>query len=173
MEALKVILDRESENKYYNLISIYADKYLLTQKGQEAFNFLAERPDGSNFKLYELKGKVVFIDTWATWCAPCIKERPKVLEIAKKFGYNPELEVIMISVDSSREKWLKFLGTNNESTVTNIFVKDGINRDFGKQFNINAIPNYILIDKQGFIVHANIKEPNGEVEEMISKELLR
>jgi thiol-disulfide isomerase/thioredoxin len=144
---------------------------LLTRKGKRAFNFNAEKPDGSPFSLEDLNGKVVFIDVWATWCAPCLEARPKVIDIANKFKDNPNFEVLMVSVDDSREKWLDFLKDNNETSVGNVFIGGGMKKDFGRQFNINYIPNYILIGKQRLIVDAYIKEPSNSVEEMIVQEL--
>lgn len=94
-----------------------------------------------------------------------------MIEMAKKFGDNPHLEFLMVSVDDTREKWTNFLNDNIESSVTNVFIKNGMKMNFGRQFNINAIPNYVLIDKRGLIVNAYIKEPSKEVEEMIFKEL--
>ncbi len=70
-----------------------------------------------------------------------------------------------------QEKWQNFLNTNFEPSISNVFIESGIKKSFGKQFNINLIPNYILIDKQGLIVNAYIKEPSAKVEEMITKEL--
>lgn len=49
------------------------------------------------------------IDTWATWCGPCIDQRPKMLEIAKKFQNNAEVAVLMVSVDASTDRWKKYI----------------------------------------------------------------
>lgn len=171
METLEKMLDQERDTEYYHFIESFSNKFLLTQKGREAYNFKGERPDGSTFELEDLNGKVVFIDVWATWCAPCLIARPKVIDIANKFKDDANLKVLMVSVDDSREKWLKFMNDNPETSITNIFIEDGMKKDFGRQFNINYIPNYILIDKQGLIVDAYIKEPSMSVEEMIVKEL--
>lgn len=170
-DTLEKILVEERDNRYYYLIKIFSDKFLLTRKGKRAFNFNAEKPDGSPFSLEDLNGKVVFIDVWATWCAPCLEARPKVIDIANKFKDNPNFEVLMVSVDDSREKWLDFLKDNNETSVGNVFIGGGMKKDFGRQFNINYIPNYILIGKQRLIVDAYIKEPSNSVEEMIVQEL--
>ena len=170
-DTLQIMIDLESENKYYPFIKKYSTKFFLTQKGKKAFDFAGETPEGSIFRLGDLNGKVVFIDVWATWCAPCIEARPKVIDIAKKFQSDPNLVVLMVSVDDSKEKWQNFLNTNFEPSISNVFIESGIKKSFGKQFNINLIPNYILIDKQGLIVNAYIKEPSAKVEEMITKEL--
>lgn len=170
-DTLEIILDEERNNRYYHLMKNVSDKFLLTQKGKKAFKFKAERPDGPPFSLGDLIGKVVFIDVWATWCAPCLDARPKVIDIAKKFEDDPNFEVLLVSVDDSKEKWLNFLNDNTETSVSNLFIQGGMKKDFGRQFNINYIPNYILIDKQGLIVNAYIKEPSISVEEMIVKEL--
>ena len=165
------ILHIEKDSDYHDLIQEYADKFLITQKGETAFDFTGELPDGTILRLGDLKGKVVFIDTWATWCAPCLIDRPKVIEMAKKFADHPEIEVLMVSVDDSRQKWITFLENHTEAATTNLFVGDGMNTEFGKRYNINSIPNYMLIDKQGKIVDAYIKQPSAKVEEMILREL--
>ena len=170
-DVMNSMLNVEIENKYYYLISKYSDKFFLTQRGEKAFDFTGETLYGSAFRLGDLIGKVVFIDVWATWCAPCLESRPKVIDIAKKFAGNSNFEVLMVSVDDSREKWLNFLKNNIENSISNIFIESGMKKNFGRQFNINAIPNYILIDKQGLIVNAYIKEPSTEVQEMITREL--
>ncbi len=169
--TLETILEDERENKYHHLIKNYSDKFLMTQKGKKPINFKGERPDGSPFRLEDLSGKVIFIAVWATWCAPCLQARPKVIDMPNRFNDDPNFEVLMVSVDDSKEKWINFLKDHSETSVSNIFIESGMKKDFGHQFNINSIPNYILIDKKGLIVDAYIKEPSRSVEEMIVQEL--
>ena len=61
----------------------------------------------------------------------------------------------MISADSSKDKWLAFLEKGNTKAGFDLFIKNGIQSEFGKQYNINSIPKYILINKYGRIINSN------------------
>lgn len=168
IEVIKNVLEKEKENPYYELIQESTDSFFSSQKGVKAYDFTAERLDGSKVKLSDLKGKIVFIDSWASWCGPCIKHRPKVLEMAKKYQNDPLVEVLMISVDSNKESWKKILSRRDELNQPNdLIILDGMNSKYGESFNIRAIPKYMLIDQTGTIVDADISEPSLNTYEMI------
>src|SRR5690606_25319272 len=82
-QTLQKIIAEEASNKYYDLLVKSSDSFFASQKGVKAFNFEAERIDGSTVKLSDLYGKVVYIDSWASWCGPCIAHRPSVIELAR------------------------------------------------------------------------------------------
>ena len=172
VDRLNQILEREKNNAYYDILKNCSHKFLLTQKGRVAFDFKAEYLDGTDMYLADLFGKVVFIDVWATWCGPCIKARPKVFEMAKKFENNTNFEMLMVSVDSSKKKWSDFLmKQENEEISQHVLITDAMNTDFGKKYNISTIPRYILIDKKGLIVNAYLESPSPAVEKLIEVEL--
>jgi thiol-disulfide isomerase/thioredoxin len=70
--------------------------------------------DGQRISLDDLKGKVVLLDFWATWCPPCRRALPHVRDIAKKFQDQP-LVVLSVSLDTDEQKWKDFI-TKNEMT---------------------------------------------------------
>ena len=171
-KALEQIVDAEKSNKYYDLISKSSTSFFSSQKGVKAYDFQAEKVDGSTIRLSDLNGKVVFIDSWASWCGPCIAHRPKVLELANRYSDNSKVEVLRISVDADRQDWIKYLNKKNEVHIPGeLFIKNGMNKAFGDRYNVNMIPRYILIDANGVIVNSNISEPSLAVEEMIAYEL--
>jgi thiol-disulfide isomerase/thioredoxin len=73
--------------------------------------FALTTTDGQNIALDDLKGKVVLIDFWATWCPPCREALPHVRDIAKKFQGQP-LVVLSVSLDSDEQKWKDFIAKN-------------------------------------------------------------
>jgi thiol-disulfide isomerase/thioredoxin len=140
--------------------------------GAPAFDFRAERMDGSIARLSDSRGKVIFIDNWATWCAPCLQNRVKVLELAEKYENDPRVEIWMISLNSNKESWLSFLETNDRAhPVQEMIIVNGMRTPYGDRYNIKSIPKYVLISPQGTIIDANLPEPSAVVAEMIEREI--
>lgn len=170
-EVLTQTLNSEKNNIYYNIIEQPSSSFYASQNGEMAYVFQAEDKLGNQFNLESKIGKVIFIDTWATWCAPCINHRPKVLKLAEKYKDNNDIEILLISVDSSQEKWLAFLENENHELDRNLFIQNGMRTDFGNNYNIKSIPRYILIGKNGKIINSNINEPSIAVEKEIESAL--
>jgi thiol-disulfide isomerase/thioredoxin len=170
--TLQQEIDNEKTNIYSTLINKSSKSFFSSQKGIDAYNFTAERVDGSQIRLEELRGKIVFIDSWASWCGPCIAHRPRVLELAKKYENDPRVEVLMISVDASKDIWSKSLTKmNQQGNSGDLIIENGMRTLYGNNFNIKSIPKYILIDQFGVIIKSDIAEPSKAVEDMIEREL--
>lgn len=170
-EVLSQVLNSEKNNNYHYLIEHPSSSFYASQNGQIAYAFEAQDKYGDKFNFKNLKGKVVFIDVWATWCGPCITHRPKVLEFNETYKNHNEVEILMISVDSSKDKWLSFLEKENRESGNNLFIENGMRTKFGDNYNIKSIPRYILIGKDGKIINSNINEPSIAVEKEIEKAL--
>ncbi|WP_248723303.1 TlpA disulfide reductase family protein [Seonamhaeicola sp. ML3] len=170
-EVLTQTLNSEKNNIYYNLIEQPSSSFYASQNGEMAYLFQAENKFGNQFNLESIIGKVIFIDTWATWCGPCINHRPKVLKFAEKYKNNDEVEILLISVDSSKDKWLSFLEKEKQEFGKNLFIENGMQTEFGNNYNIKSIPRYILIGKNGKIINSNINEPSIAVEKEIESAL--
>lgn len=130
-------------------------KYLHEQSSTNelppAFDFNLKSIDGKEIKLSDFKGKVVVLDFWATWCAPCRKGIPDLIDIQKNYG--KDVQVIGITVDE------------NPMQVVPPFVKEfkinypiliGTDEVYQKYGNINAIPTMFIIDRKGRIVNKHI-----------------
>jgi len=171
-KILKQTVDAETENQYYNLIEPASSSYFVSGKGKPAFDFTAEKLDGTKINLSDYRGKIVFIDTWATWCGTCLRQKPQALALADKYKDDPRVEVIFISVDSKREMWEKFLTRKGETELpNNYYIGKGMRSDYAQNYNIKSLPRYFLIDAQGDIINANILEPSRAVIDMIELEL--
>ena len=114
------------------------------------------KSDGSKFSFEEVKGKVLLLDFWATWCGPCRKDHPIVEEIYKNID-DPNFEIITISIDKNFEEWNKFFKNNHWEGI-NIYVGWKTNHPLFEMVNTFvkiknetlsrvSVPQYFLIDK--------------------------
>lgn len=124
-----------------------------------AFDFELKDQYGNTHKLSDYKGKVVFLNFWATWCPPCREEMPHIEEIYKEYGYNKNNVVILGAAspataenpspqDESEEKIKAFLTKNNYTFPVVFDVKGEIFRNY----YINAFPTTFMIDREGNIM---------------------
>jgi thiol-disulfide isomerase/thioredoxin len=117
--------------------------------------------DGRKINLAEMKGKVILIDFWATWCGPCVAEIPNVVAAYEKL--NPKgFEIVGISFDEDKDALASFV-KKKKMPWAQFFDGAGWKNKFGQSFGINSIPSMWLIDKKG-----NLRDLEGRTE-LISK----
>ncbi|CEN47892.1 Thioredoxin family protein (fragment) [Capnocytophaga canimorsus] len=151
---------RQAQIKYDNLYRI--------EVGKSAPNFNLENQKGDLISLESFNGKVVYIDIWATWCAPCINEIPAIKSLENKY-HNKDIVFLSISIDKDKQKWKDFLRSNK---MQGIQLYAGIENEFVQIYNIKTIPRFILIDKQGKIVDDNALKPsNTDIYSILNKYL--
>ncbi len=165
-------MDKNIEGSAKQLQQFMAPKIAMRSefvKGTTSPTFIDyENFAGGNTSLSGLKGKYVYMDIWATWCGPCIKEIPSLKSVEKQFeGKN--IEFISISVDEGRgykgnadeayEGWRKMV-TQKELGGMQLMADNGFNSDFIRAYKINGIPRFILIDPEGNIVNADAPRPS-------------
>ncbi len=120
--------------------------------------------DGKYFTFEDLKGKVVYVDFWASWCGPCRGQFPFSKELHKKFTPKQLKNVVFlyISIDKTEEIWKKAIEQNGLGDFKNGLVPGDWGSEIVKYFQINSIPRYMLIDKKGKIVDFNAKRPSDD-----------
>ncbi|WP_026904268.1 TlpA family protein disulfide reductase [Pedobacter glucosidilyticus] len=102
---------------------------------------------GKEVRLSSLKGKVVFINFWATWCPPCIAEMPSIHQLAKQFKGNNKLIVLTVDVDQDLRKSLKFMQKRNLDLPLYVLASAVPSAYLG-----NSIPTTIVLNKKGKLV---------------------
>jgi thiol-disulfide isomerase/thioredoxin len=120
--------------------------------------------DGRNVDVSKLKGKVILVDFWATWCGPCVGEIPNVVEAYNKY-HKKGFEIVGISFDKDKDSLLQ-MTKEKGMTWPQYFDGKQWSNDFGKKFGIMAIPTMWLIDKKGDLVDFNGRD---KLEEKVAK----
>ena len=137
-------------------------------KGDIAADFTATDINGNAVTLSSLKGKVIYVDLWATWCGPCMEEMPHFETLKEKYRDNPGIAFISLSVDDNIPLW--------KGSVMNRKVGGYqwlINRNKLDAYNIVGIPRILLIDRNFIMVDMNAPAPSSKKLPAIIDELLK
>lgn len=142
-----------------------------SQPGSLVPDTMLEAIDGSEVSLSSLFGKVLYIDVWATWCGPCVREAPYFKEIAEKFKGDDRICFISLSVDrdKDRDKWVEFVG--DEKPFWPQFRLAGANQDdFCGKVGINTIPRFLLIGHDGKFIDGDCVAPSdGRIVDILNE----
>ncbi len=112
--------------------------------------------NGKDISLHSLKGKVVLLDFWASWCGPCRKENPNVVGAYNKFK-DKGFTVFSVSLDSNKDQWVAAIKKDGLLWENHVSDLKGWNSDAAKLYGVRGIPAAFLLDKTGKIVGTNLR----------------
>lgn len=126
----------------------------LTVPGRPSPEPKAETLSGDTLRLSDYRGKYIYIDLWATWCAPCRKQFPFLKTLEEKFkGKN--IVFIGLSTDADKEAWRAMA-----PTLSGIQAHLGTKSEFARAYKVEGIPHFILLDRQGRIINNAMTRPS-------------
>jgi peroxiredoxin len=186
-DAVLNYLARQKDYVNYKEAASKYGKYFLTESQQKraakmmndmaqlktgdmALNFSFPNAAGKVVQLSDLRGKVVLVDVWATWCGPCKQQIPFLKKLEEDM-HGSDLEVVSISVDEAKdhEKWKKMI---NDEQLGGIQLFASGWGEFVKYYKITGIPRFMIFDRQGRIVSVDSPRPNDPKLKTMLQEVL-
>jgi thiol-disulfide isomerase/thioredoxin len=138
----------EAEKTAIEAKNAYAESIKKTFKKEPAKNFELTATDGRKMKLSDLKGKVVMIDFWATWCGPCVKSTPTLNKLYAKYK-EQGFEILYVSVDEQSDFYKIAPFVKEHKLGFPVLLDEGAKA----LYNVKVFPTTIFIDREGNIMH--------------------
>ncbi len=161
------IIEKIKTPAYNTAAKTYLQGLLQFGKGDVAADFTAVDIMGKKVSLADLKGKVIYVDIWATWCGPCLAEMPSMDEIKNKYRDNKDVVFVSLSIDDDNQvdKWKQSVWGRKANGY-----QWQINRNKLTAYNVTNIPRSLLIDKDLKIVSMSAPLPSAkELPDVIDK----
>ena len=151
----------------------HIDKRLegVVYPGMQAPEIAMKDPEGNERRLSALKGNVVLIDFWASWCGPCRRENPNVVKLYEKY-HDQGFEIFSVSLDKAKDAWLRAINDDHLSWPNHVSDLNGWTSSGGKTYGISSVPSTVLVDRYGKVVARNLRgaELENKLQELLEQE---
>lgn len=171
-EAYQIYKDSNPSSENLDNITKRYNMLATLTKGNDSPTFDYENFKGGTTSLADLNGKYVYIDVWATWCGPCIREIPALKTVEADY-HNKNIEFVSISIDEEKDyaKWKKMI-PEKELGGIQLLADSAWKSKFVTEYGINGIPRFILLDPNGKIVSSDAPRPSDPALRSMLDELI-
>jgi peroxiredoxin len=125
-------------------------------QGDMAPDIVMNDPNGQTRKLSDLRGKVVLLDFWASWCGPCRRENPNVVRAYEKYK-DRGFEIFSVSLDSDAGKWQRAIEQDQLTWPNHVCDMRGWRNEAAQAYGISSIPHTMLIDRDGSVLATHLR----------------
>ncbi|MCB0629205.1 MAG: TlpA family protein disulfide reductase [Lewinella sp.] len=123
--------------------------------GGVAPDFTQQNPEGIDLSLSDLRGKVILLDFWASWCGPCRRENPNVVRVYEKYK-DKGFDILSVSLDKTKDRWLQAIEQDN-MVWHHVSDLKGWQNEVAQTYGVSSIPHTILLDADGKILARNLR----------------
>jgi thiol-disulfide isomerase/thioredoxin len=159
-ESIDFFLGRCKDTSLVNKLNATIGEWKKLGAGQPAFDFTGKDALGNSVKLSDFKGKLVYVDVWATWCGPCKYEIP-YLDTLETDYHGKNIVFISYSIDDDHDAWLKFVPEHKLQGVQ-IIGEKAWESALCKKYKIMGVPTFMLFDTEGKIVTVKMTRPSDK-----------
>lgn len=172
LSQLKTVLEEFYKTNPYKEYNSTLQEAFLERQANDELNHSTHKiysiklldAQGKTVSLENYKGKVIYIDFWATWCQPCIQEMnasQKLKQELNKMGLNNEVIFLYISIDKNEYDWKNFI-SRNQLLQNQFHLPTGKDSDIAKVLKASIVPYFVIIDKEGYIVSSPAPRPSSD-----------
>ena len=153
-QVLGKLKDKYADNQFVANIAHMVATSL--KEGSLAPEIEMKDKDGKVRKLSDLRGKVVLIDFWASWCGPCRAELPNVVRLYNKYK-DKGFDIYSVSLDKDRNAWLQAIQNTGQVWPNHVSDLQGWTSSGGRAYGVSSIPHTVLIDGKGRIIGKKLR----------------